>query len=103
MQMQNFMTQGNFKQNVQRGKSIGVMQGQNLGLNHNRYDSKDSFSGRATFDNIANGPKSQMQQNIMSNNQTYVGGQNVGTEKLKKNGRKINSGIPNKLLVGRSG
>lgn len=44
-----------------------------------------------------------MQQNVLSNNQTYLVQNGSGTEKGKKNTRKVNSGIPNKMLVGRSG
>lgn len=61
MNMQNFMTQANFKQNVSRGKSIGGMVVNNNNQLHNRYESKDSFSNRGTFDANANhGFKSQL-------------------------------------------
>lgn len=68
-------------------------------LQHNRYDSKDSFSGRGgTFDN----------SNKNAQNQQYIGivkkqENQPGTEKLKKNQRKISSGVPNKVVVGGRG
>jgi hypothetical protein len=40
----------------------------------------------------------------MSGANIGAGGYNVvASEKVKKNNRKINSGVPNKLLIGRSG
>ena len=49
---------------------------------------------RADLQNHGNAAKS----NMLSNNQT--GHQ---TEKIKKNGRKLNSGVPAKILIGRNG
>ena len=41
---------------------------------------------------------------MSGNNTKSMQGYNIpGTEKTKKNSRKINSGVSNKLLIGRSG
>lgn len=39
--------------------------------------------------------------NGLSGGQLMVGA--PGTEKIKKNGRKLNSGVPGKILIGRNG
>ena len=40
--------------------------------------------------------------NGLSGGHLMVGGA-PGTEKIKKNGRKLNSGVPGKILIGRNG
>ena len=65
-----------------------------------------SNSGVGTAASGANGASLNPQnlgQNAREGARPYRGGQVAGTEKMKKNGRKLNSGIPAKILIGRSG
>ena len=43
-------------------------------------------------------PSNAGKSNLLSSNQT-----GLHTEKIKKNGRKLNSGVPAKILIGRNG
>ena len=65
-----------------------------------------SNSGVGTAASGANGASLNPQNlghNAREGGRPYRASQVAGTDKVKKNGRKLNSGIPAKILIGRSG